>query len=127
MNEQQLLEAQERLLPLTCKTSGEPYPADEIVSTAAWWIAARRYPALCCPFAMKWTFDKLAWPRSIFPAALSGHCNAPRAPARCGMELQCALDKQVHWWCDSPPKSRDIVKDYRSNILLWTPKSRLFV
>ena len=71
---------------------------------------------------MKWTFDKLAWPRSIFPAALSGHCNAPRAPTRCGIELQCALDKQVHWWCDSPPKSRDVVKDYRSNILLWTPK-----
>ena len=34
------------------------------------------------------------------------------------MELQCALDKQVHWWCDSPPKSRDIVKDLRRNILL---------
>ena len=26
--------------------------------------------------------------------------------------------KQVHWWCDSPPKSRDIVKDLRRNILL---------
>ena len=125
MNEQQLLEAQERLLPLTCKTSGEPYPADEIVSTAAWWVAARRSPALCCPFAMKWTFDKLAWPRSIFPAALSGHCNAPRAPARCGMELQCALDKQVHWWCDSPPKSRDIVKDHRPQHLVVDTKMRL--
>ena len=67
---------------------------------------------------MKWTIAKLARQRCIFPAALSGHCNAPRAPARCGMELQCALDKQVHWWCDSPPKSRDIVKDLRSNILL---------
>ena len=67
---------------------------------------------------MKWTFAKLARQRFIFPAALSGHCNAPRAPARCGMELQCALDKQVHWWCDSPPKSRDIVKDLRRNILL---------
>ena len=71
---------------------------------------------------MKWTIAKLARQRFIFPAALSGHCNAPRAPARCGMELQCALDKQVHWWCDSPPKSRDIVKDHCRNILLWTPK-----
>ena len=71
---------------------------------------------------MKWTFAKRAWQRFIFPAALSGHCNAPRAPARCGMELQCALDKQVHWWCDSPPKSRDIVKDHRPQHLVVDPK-----
>jgi hypothetical protein len=46
-----------------------------------------RYPAHFCGFAMKWTFDKLARQRSIFPAALSsGRYSAPRAPARCGME-----------------------------------------
>jgi hypothetical protein len=80
------------------------------------YVAMPEKYVLFCANGGEGSLGWLLWPLLIFlPAAdLCGTA----APARCGMELQCALDKQVHWWCDSPPKSRDIVKDLRSNILL---------
>ncbi len=74
---------------------------------------------------MKWTFDKLAPLRSIFPAALSGRCNAPRSPARCGMGMTVRLGQAGSLVVRLTAK----VKGHRQRLspqhLTVTPKSRL--